>query len=175
MAQPFVASSRHGNAWFSVGPASSFPNIAESGTITLSDKLICSGSDTAKQGCKAFLGPDPKDGTSQATRLSDDPKEQLNASLRKGDQVLVFQYKGKFHAIDNVRLFAFHSPRLSSTSLKLTTKMKRNAHTHHTRFRMVLHSTSKTLVLHSARGSRVLSMGGVLICSRARRIGGVIG
>lgn len=107
-ALPFTPASQRGDPWFSVGLSSSFEDLTESNAVTLADEVASachSGKDaTSRYGCKVFLAPDKGDRTSQATQLSDDPKDQLDSSLRKGDQVLVFQYKGKFHAIDNVRL-----------------------------------------------------------------------
>jgi hypothetical protein len=103
MAMPFVATSRRGQPWFSAGLASSFPDVTNSGTVILSDQLACDAPNPTKHSCKVFLAPDIQDSKTQAIQLSDDPKDQLDASLRQGDQVLIFQYKGKFHAIDNVR------------------------------------------------------------------------
>lgn len=60
----------------------------------------CNGDDAARAGCKVFHVP--KDDSSAATevlvRNSDAPPEV--GGLR--DQVLVFQYKAKFHAINHV-------------------------------------------------------------------------
>jgi hypothetical protein len=105
MALPFQSSSQHGNTWFSVGPASSFPNVTESGSVTLSEQQSCNNTKTP--GCKVFYALDTDN--LEATQLSDDPKDQVNASLRRGEQVLVFQYAGKFHAMDNVCAFAYQS------------------------------------------------------------------
>lgn len=104
-----MPSSHRGDPWFSVGLASSFPDLTESGRMILADEAPnndCPPSESNMQrqhGYKVFLAPEKEDRSGQATQLSDDPKDQLDASLRKGDQVLVFRYKGKFHAIDNVR------------------------------------------------------------------------
>ena len=99
--QPFISTSRRGDEWFCVGKTSDFPNIRDSGEVVLAD---CQNQNMRLHGCKVFLAPEKGDRAGQATQLSDDPKAQLDASLRKGDQVLVFQYKGRFHAIDNVSL-----------------------------------------------------------------------
>jgi hypothetical protein len=106
MALPFQSSFQNGNTSFSVGPASSFPNITESGSVTLSKQQSCNNTSTAP-GCKVFYAPNTDN--LEATQLSDDPKDQVNASLRRGEQVLVFQYAGKFHAMDNVCAFACQS------------------------------------------------------------------
>jgi hypothetical protein len=93
------------DAWFSVGLASSFPNITESTSVTLSEPQLCDGDDNVKQACRVFLAPNFTygDDSRQAVQISEMPEDQVALSLRRGDQVLVFQYKGKFHAIDNVR------------------------------------------------------------------------
>jgi hypothetical protein len=112
MALPFNSSSRQGDAWFFVGNSSSFPNTTESGNVILADEvtpLDCQSdlvTVSSRYGCKVFLAPERINPSSRAEQLSHDPKDQLNATLRKGDQVLVFQYKDKFHAVDNVRVIS---------------------------------------------------------------------
>ncbi|KIV99374.1 uncharacterized protein PV09_08919 [Verruconis gallopava] len=102
MALPFIASTDRAAAWFSVGLASSFVNITDPGCGALSGQsVVRTEGGPPKSGCKVFLAPDANDTSGQAVQLPDNPDEQLNASLRKGDQVLVFQYRGKFHAVDN--------------------------------------------------------------------------
>jgi len=116
MALPFIASSRRGgDTWFSVGHIASFPNITES--VTLSEQQLCGGEDNVKQvGCKVFLAPDAD--SKEAIQISDDPKDQVDISLRRGEQVLVFQFKGKIHAMDNVRAnFTFVMQVLISTEM----------------------------------------------------------
>ncbi|KAI0158659.1 hypothetical protein BJ166DRAFT_308570 [Pestalotiopsis sp. NC0098] len=102
----FVAPNRRGDAWFSVGLASSFPNITESGSETVADARPCGGSQhsgeekSAAPGCKVFQVP--KDDSSLAGQV--DPSNVEEAAFTAQDlrdQVLVFQYKGKFHAINN--------------------------------------------------------------------------
>ncbi|KAF2665156.1 hypothetical protein BT63DRAFT_86472 [Microthyrium microscopicum] len=101
MARPYGSSSLHGEGWINVGLTSSFPNISDSGSIVLAEQVSCDDKSIGEHGCKVFLAPDAEDGNVQATQLSEHPNEQVNASLRKGHQVLVFQYRGKFHAVDN--------------------------------------------------------------------------
>ena len=111
MAQPFVASYQRGDTWFCVGAASTYPDLTRSGEDVLADHLLpnisgCQSSEAAsstQRNCKVFLAPEKGDRAGQVVQLSDDPKDQLDASLRRGDQVLIFQYKGRFHAVDNVR------------------------------------------------------------------------
>lgn len=52
-----------------------------------------------------FLTPSTngEDGLEHAIELSHNPRDQLDGSLKIGEQILVFKYNGKFHAIDNVR------------------------------------------------------------------------
>lgn len=101
MALPFLVHSLDSDAWFSVGLASSFPNITESESVILSKELPCDG-EAIRRGCRVFATTHAGGETSKAVQISDDPKDQVDASLRRGEQVLVFQYRGKFHAIDNV-------------------------------------------------------------------------
>lgn len=94
--------------WFSVGLASSYPNITESGNITLSDTIATSCEDDNSilmPGCKVFTVPDGAENGNEdmrVTQLSTNPKEQITASLRRGEQVLVFRYQGRIFAVDNV-------------------------------------------------------------------------
>lgn len=83
---PFFQRSR-GDPWQKVGLASTFPDLSldkDCSKITPS--------------CKAFHIP-KADGSSSA----DGPEEaNLDSPGDMKDQVLVFQYKGKFHAVDHV-------------------------------------------------------------------------
>jgi nitrite reductase/ring-hydroxylating ferredoxin subunit len=98
----FVAPNRRGDAWFSVGLASSFPNITESGSDIVADTRPCGGGQGEEApGCKVFQVP--KDDSSLAAQVdSSDVEEAAFTARDLKDQVLVFQYKGKFHAINNV-------------------------------------------------------------------------
>ncbi|KAI1814744.1 hypothetical protein GGS20DRAFT_585233 [Poronia punctata] len=78
------------NAWFSVGPVSSFPNLTESGTSVLCEPHSCDDATTAP-GCKVFQ----VDGR-QVEHISN-----ISNGNELRQQVLVFRYKGKIHAIDN--------------------------------------------------------------------------
>ncbi|KAI1770880.1 hypothetical protein F4818DRAFT_431356 [Hypoxylon cercidicola] len=97
MASAFTAPSRKGDAWFCVGPASSFPNITESGSVSLSEHQPCSGQNSAP-GCKIFHVPDTD--SSQARQIEG---ESILHSEGGGlsDQVVVFKYKDKIHAMNN--------------------------------------------------------------------------
>ncbi|KAI0025322.1 hypothetical protein F4780DRAFT_322649 [Xylariomycetidae sp. FL0641] len=98
MALPFIAPSRAGDAWFCVGPISSFPDITDSGAESLYEPKPCQREDSSAPGCKVFHVP-PKD-SSQAQQIEgEDMITHDGAALQ--DQVLVFRYKGKVHAIDN--------------------------------------------------------------------------
>ncbi|KAI0478703.1 hypothetical protein GGR56DRAFT_631376 [Xylariaceae sp. FL0804] len=97
MALPFLVPSRKGDAWFFVGLASSFPDITEPGSESLYEHQPCKHGDTAP-GCKVFEVP-PND-SSQAVQIEGDDMVSHDGAALK-DQVLVFQYKGKMHAIDN--------------------------------------------------------------------------
>ncbi|KXX78134.1 hypothetical protein MMYC01_205096 [Madurella mycetomatis] len=90
---PFRAPSRKGTEWFSVGLVSSFPDVG----LDESEHRLCGshGADS-QRGCKVFHAP--KTDSSQPVEVvvpTDDMAQDL------ADQVLVFQYRGKFHAIDH--------------------------------------------------------------------------
>ena len=94
MTAPFLAPTRSGSAWFFAGLTSSFPDIA-SHDGKLSEFRSC-GEDLT-QGCKAFHVS--RSDSSQAVEVElQDPA--ANVDLK--DQVLVFQHRGKFYAIDHV-------------------------------------------------------------------------
>ncbi|KAI1849978.1 hypothetical protein JX265_003351 [Neoarthrinium moseri] len=98
MAAPFLASNRRGDAWFFVGLASSFPNITDPAEGTVADMRFC-GQDLAPS-CKVFQVP--RADSSQASEV--DQVEIVEATLAARDlkdQVLVFRYKDKFHAVNN--------------------------------------------------------------------------
>ncbi|KAK0123639.1 hypothetical protein ONS95_008654 [Cadophora gregata] len=91
----FTKSTRSGDAWFSAGPSTSYPNITESGSTTLSDRLLCQ--DTVAPGCRVFYVP--SDDSSQASEIDRAGSTGVPADLT--DQVVVFQYQGDFHAVDH--------------------------------------------------------------------------
>lgn len=93
----FQSPSRSGDAWFSVGLASSFPDIGlDEVDGDLSQPRPCNAED--KPGCKVFHVPETN--SSQRTEVSVTEGEISDEALK--DQVLVFQYRGKFHAVDHV-------------------------------------------------------------------------
>ncbi|KAH6659072.1 hypothetical protein BKA67DRAFT_529260 [Truncatella angustata] len=99
-ASVFVAPNRRGDAWFSVGLASSFPNHAESGSEVLSDPRPCGGGESGAPGCKVFQVP--KDDAALASEVEPSAVEEADFRARDlREQVLIFQYKGKFHAVNN--------------------------------------------------------------------------
>lgn len=97
-----------GQDWFSVGRTSTFPNIG-----------VDEDTQDLKQLCKAFHVP-PGD-SSKATQIRE-PSASCDADGEEGklhEQVIVFRYKGKFHAIDHVR--AHGLPSIKSLSANLVT------------------------------------------------------
>lgn len=77
---------RPDTAWISVGLASSFPNLVDDGNVSQSRR--CGAG--YRPGCKVFH------------HGAEVPEESWNG-VDLQDQVLVFQYRGKFHAMDHVR------------------------------------------------------------------------
>lgn len=83
---------RSGADWFSVGRLSTFPNIT--------------GPDDAASGlktsCKTFHVPTDDSSQSKAVMTPGGCGDGDSEGQGLADQVLVFQYRGKFHAIDHV-------------------------------------------------------------------------
>jgi hypothetical protein len=92
---PFRAPSRGGADWFSAGVTSSFPDVG----LDENEPRLCGnhGENNTQPGCKVFHVP--KTDTSQRTEVEIPPDD---VAQNFTDQVLVFQYRGKFHAIDHV-------------------------------------------------------------------------
>lgn len=105
----FRAPFRAGAEWFSVGLASSFPDLGTDDDI-LSEIRDCSGD--PKPGCRVFHAPKADSGERWRPLIELDDLESCNP-LELKDQVLVFQYRGKFHAIDHVSSARLSGPYLS--------------------------------------------------------------
>lgn len=88
-----------GTEWFSVGLASSFPDVG-SDNDNLAKYRACSADSIP--GCKVFQVP--REDSLQSVEVAIREDGTLQRSDMKGlkDQVLVFRYKGKFHAVDHV-------------------------------------------------------------------------
>lgn len=138
---PFRAPSRVDGAWHKVGLASAFPDL----DIDYDGRRI-----TAK--CKAFRIPNSNPNGSQEAGCPVEADIDLPGDLK--DQVLVFKYKGKFHAIDHV----------SETEMDMQNQADpcSNAHTHHSRCHRGVSLILKTLALCSAPVSHVPSTAGPL-------------
>ena len=99
--------------WFSVGLTTAFPDLGHDDD-NISQPRLCS--DELRPGCKIFRVPQTN--VAQRTEVSVDSAalDGLDASEvgeELKSQVLVFQYKGKFHAIDNVGVItSFFVPEL---------------------------------------------------------------
>ena len=94
--------------WFLAGLASSYPDISDpplnnnnsdSDSPAISDPRPCGGGDSPDSipGCKVFSVPGGNISSTAEVPLSD---VYEGADLQ--DQVLVFRYRGKFHAVDHV-------------------------------------------------------------------------
>ncbi|KAK3936609.1 hypothetical protein QBC46DRAFT_394623 [Diplogelasinospora grovesii] len=136
---PFRAA-KSDSEWFSVGLASSFPDIDSDNLFNLAEPRLCDNPSSTSDviikvpGCRVFhvpLGspasqrtevplvlsdimegttsdigsskpsssPDSPNATNHPPEPEKQPEEEVMRDLK--DQVLVFQYKGKFHAIDH--------------------------------------------------------------------------
>jgi hypothetical protein len=86
--------SRQGAQWTFVGHSSEFPDVDDDAG-NLAKHRLCNAKSIP--GCKAFHIPKEDASLSKEVEVGDDA---LGQTLE--DQVLVFQYKGKFHAVDHV-------------------------------------------------------------------------
>jgi len=96
LANPFSRASRAGDAWFSAGLASSYPNVDDSTRVgeqrSCGEKFI--------PGCRIFHVP--RDDSAKATEVAvDDWKDGALGEDTK-NQVMVFQYKTQFVAVNHV-------------------------------------------------------------------------
>ncbi|KAL1851108.1 hypothetical protein Daus18300_012655 [Diaporthe australafricana] len=90
--------SQGGNAWFRAGLASSFPNITGEDDDNIAHIRSCGDGADTKPGCKVFYVPKEDSSRANEVALDDSGTPSEAGSLR--DQVLVFQYKAKFYAIN---------------------------------------------------------------------------
>jgi len=105
---PFRVPSRSGAEWFSVGPASAFPDLDDDGAVSQSKIPICgaadddnvSGNGNAKPGCKVFYVP--REDSRQRVEISITSDQDQSPEVDLTDQVLVFRFRGKIHAVDHV-------------------------------------------------------------------------
>jgi hypothetical protein len=97
-----IPSAEECNTWLAVGPASSFSNITTDTARPLAKYIPRSASDGI--GCKVFAIQDEDGDTQVAVEMPLDVNDQIKSFKHKREQILVFQYNGKFHAMDNVRL-----------------------------------------------------------------------
>ncbi|KAF7557260.1 hypothetical protein G7Z17_g826 [Cylindrodendrum hubeiense] len=95
---PFKSLYRSGADWFSVGLTSSFPDLGDEDG-SLSEPRTCNAE--VKPGCKVFHVPATDSSESTEVLLTDDPLDPADMVGVSKSQVLVFQYKGKFHAVDH--------------------------------------------------------------------------
>jgi len=98
--RPFEPPSRAGAQWFSAGLSSSFPDLDSDDDDNLSELRICNGDLTP--GCKVFQVPQQACSAMSQLAVAPDAQDLIDAGGDLKDQVLIFQYKGKFHAIDHV-------------------------------------------------------------------------
>ncbi|EUC34946.1 hypothetical protein COCCADRAFT_35519 [Bipolaris zeicola 26-R-13] len=95
LANPFLRPSRAQNAWFLAGLTSSYPNLDDS--MRVSEQRPCGGKFVP--GCRVFHVP--QDDSSKATEISIDDWKDPDLGGNAKDQVMVFQYKGKFIAVNH--------------------------------------------------------------------------
>ena len=99
MFNPFRISRTAGD-WFCVGPASAFPDLGDD------RPLVSNCAPDTKPGCKVFHVPGDDPSKSTEVAVANDPNNDDAAAASEigdmTDQVLVFRYRGKIHAVDHV-------------------------------------------------------------------------
>ncbi len=101
--QPFSGTSRTAEKWFNAGLASTYPDIDDN--VRIGELRLCNGKHIP--GCRVFYVP--REDGSQATEIKiDDWKDDEAGDTR--NQVMIFQYRGKFIAVDHVISPSFSKP-----------------------------------------------------------------
>ncbi|KAF2016784.1 hypothetical protein BU24DRAFT_423134 [Aaosphaeria arxii CBS 175.79] len=91
---PFTRSPRGGAAWFNAGPVRLYPNVSNKDSA-LAQQRLCH--DQYMAGCKVFHVP--KEDATQASPIAIDDWKDGETNTK--DQVMVFQYNGKFVAVNH--------------------------------------------------------------------------
>lgn len=91
--------SRADTTWVSAGPASTFPDLGED-IGNLIEPRQCGAQ--MRPGCKIFHVPKNDPSLAEEVVISASSLESPSSGDELLNQVLVFQYRGKFHAVDHV-------------------------------------------------------------------------
>ena len=97
LVNPFSRSSQAGNAWFCAGAVTSYPDLDDS--MRVGEQRPCGKKYVA--GCRVFHVP--RNDSSKATEVAIDEWMDPEVGGYAKDQVMVFQYKGNFVAVNHVR------------------------------------------------------------------------
>lgn len=105
---------RSGADWFSVGLASSFPEVGSDDEHLAHPRTCDAG---PQPGCKVFRVD--RDDASQRSEvaLTADNLAAFEAGADLTEQVLVFQHRGKFHAVDHVSQLPRSSSQLTMSEM----------------------------------------------------------
>ena len=104
----FLSSRQRGDAaWFNAGPAAAYPDIQPMDADAVVVEVVstprpCGSMTTPVPGCKIFHISEDPSGRVSATEVLVQEVAQVEGTDALKDQVLVFQYRGKFHAVDHV-------------------------------------------------------------------------
>lgn len=129
--------------WYAVGLTSSFPDVASQDT-SLSEFSLCDAS--RKPGCRVF--EIPKEHGAHVTEIAfvEGNSENHFEGGELKDQVLVFQYKGKYHAVDHVSRPLINGDTDRLLMREANRAVQSNALIRHIHCPRALPSTSRTLV-----------------------------
>lgn len=147
----FWGGSRSTANWVSVGPVSSFPDLG-SDEGNLIQKRLCDAH--LQPGCKVFRVPQEDSSQAAEVHLEPGSTEISGFGDELKDQVVVFQFRGRFHAVDHVSSASWagiDSSLLVTRIRRQLTGFARNARTPRT-----LYPTERHLILRISESSSVL-------------------
>lgn len=129
--------------WFAAGLTSTFPETQDH-AANLAQHRRCEAAAAFQPGCKVFQVPREDPSLAAEVNVADADFETAEAEGQLKDQVLVFQYRGKFHAVDHVGSCNAQHIRRVSDKLQCIwlTLFFRNAHT-----RLILYRRARRLIL----------------------------
>ncbi|KZZ96537.1 Rieske [2Fe-2S] iron-sulfur domain protein [Moelleriella libera RCEF 2490] len=94
----FFSASRPGASWISAGTVSGFADLSDDNR-RLADPRLCGAH--LRPGCKVFRVPKDDPAEAEEVVISSDDEDSPISAADLSSHVLVFQHRGKFHAVDH--------------------------------------------------------------------------